>query len=386
MNSLIRAIKRNTAERKKIKKRIDSELNLSVENEEDVEMVMLSANSGDNKNRLIDEGAIIEGDGSVWGYLKKGTVEKFLNGENEYLGNLPVDFVGNINIGHLDHATFPFPVGEWRFEDMTMVDIGDGRKGIDMNTATIDDESIFIKELKRLGYDLSMSIEAYFHTDYDASEDLGFPVFDEMLITGYAVCGDGKNVGSNGMKLKGEPMEDMKDIITEETLDEEKLGAEEAEIPATTETEPTAEETSAVEEAEDNEPAEDEAEDEAEEAEEESEGSEEDEVEETAEDGDEDDVDEAEDTDEEELSIVESLREQIQTLTNTIAELTEANAKLKKTNRKLSAKYQNELDKKAKFKEDLKGLSVELLPDEDKKEDKEELKVAKRSRNGIGEI
>ena len=62
--------------------------------------------------------------------------------------------------------------------------------------------------------------------------------------------------------------------------------------------------------------------------------------------------------------------------------------KLKKSNRKLQNKYQNELDKKAKFKEELKGLSVELLPDEDKKPKEEKIKVMDRNyvRDGIGEI
>ena len=94
--------------------------------------------------------------------------------------------------------------------------------------------------------------------------------------------------------------------------------------------------------------------------------------------------------DAEELAIVTDLREQIQSLTNKISELAEANAKLKKTNRKLSAKYQSELDKKEKFKESLKGISVELLPDEGEKKPKEEkLKVTDKAYyhgDGIGEL
>ena len=181
-------------------------------------------------------------------------------------------------------------------------------------------------------------------------------------------------------------MEDIKDIIEIENLDEEKeLGVEEVEIPTADEL-GTTEVVSEVTETEDNEPAEEEADEEAA-SEEETEG-EEAEVEEAEEEiGDEDESEEAED-ESEELAIVNDLKEQIQTLTNRISELEEANAKLKKTNRKLSSKYQNELDKKEKFKKELKGLSVELLPDEEKKPKEESVTVDRNyyHGDGIGEI
>lgn len=377
MNSLIRAIERNTAKRKKIKNRIDSEINLSVES--DVESVLLSARSGDT-NRLIDEGAIIEGDGSVWGYIKKGTLEKFMNGENVYLDNLSNDFVGYINIGHLDHATFPFPVGEWRKEDMTLVDIGDGRQGIDMNNSTIDRDSMFIKELERLGLELSESIEAQFHLDYEASEDLGFPVYDEILIYGYAVVGDGKNVNSNGLRLKGEKtmakdtkklapetevdvqveLENVDEVTEQITEVEETIEATvEAEtVEAEEEVEATDEALSVADEEEVNEEA-DEADEADTEEDAEEEVGEEDEVEEIAEEDADDDENEVDEADEltEAISIVKDLKAQI-------AELTNINAELKKTNRKLSNRLASEKEKKAKFLESTKNLSVELLPNE----------------------
>ena len=190
-------------------------------------------------------------------------------------------------------------------------------------------------------------------------------------------------------------MEDVKDIIVEETLDEEKeLGVEEVEIPTDEPKDEPIEETAEEAVAEDNESVEEaEVAEEAEEAEaeESTEGEEvidEEVAEEADEEADDDEAEEIEDADEEELAIVTDLREQIQTLTNRISELEEVNAKLKKTNRKLSSKYQNELDKKAKFKEELKGLSVELLPDEEKKPKEEKIKVMDRNyvRDGIGEL
>lgn len=412
MSDLIEKRDERTRKRKRMKRKMDSIIGLSFHDKEKkvMSLTVEPQKLADSKARLIDEGYIDNGF-----VIKKGTLEKYLNGENQYVRgwefdgeewhqtevlNLNSDFVGTVNLGHMDFSVMPFILGEWTKDDLTLVDIENDRKALDVNLH-LDEDSVFIKELKRQSHDIGISAEFWVHqNDEDTenlSETLGYylPVFDEIYIFAYGLVGECGNVNSSGLELKGEPMEDVKDIILEEPKDEEmELGVEEVELPTTDAPsdemiEETAEE--AVAEAEDNEPAEEEVADEAEEeAEEESEEeSDEAEVEEAVEeDGDEDDGDEAEETDEEELSIVNELREQIQTLTNRIAELEEANAKLKKTNRKLSSKHQNELDKKQKFIETLKGLSVELLPDEDKKPKEEKIKVMDRNyvRDGIGEL
>ena len=410
MSDLIEKRDERTRKRKRMKRKMDSIIGLSF-HDKDKKVMSLTVEPqklADSKARLIDEGYIDNGF-----VIKKGTLEKYLNGENQYVRgwefdgeewhqtevlNLNSDFVGTVNLGHMDFSVMPFILGEWTKDDLTLVDIENDRKALDVNLH-LDEDSVFIKELKRQSHDIGISAEFWVHqNDEDTenlSETLGYylPVFDEIYIFAYGLVGECGNVNSSGLELKGEPMEDVKDIILEEPKDEEmELGVEEIELPTTEAPsdeaiEETAEE--AVAETEDNEPAEDEVADEAEEeSEEESEEGEEAEVEEAVEDGDEDGGDEAEETDEEELSIVNELREQIQTLTNRIAELEEANAKLKKTNRKLSSKHQSELDKKQKFIETLKGLSVELLPDEDKKPKEEKIKVMDRNyvRDGIGEI
>lgn len=408
MSDLIEKRDERTRKRKRMKRKMDSIIGLSFHDKEKkvMSLTVEPQKLADSKARLIDEGYIDNGF-----VIKKGTLEKYLNGENQYVRgwefdgeewhqtevlNLNSDFVGTVNLGHMDFSVMPFILGEWTKDDLTLVDIENDRKALDVNLH-LDEDSVFIKELKRQSHDIGISAEFWVHqNDEDTenlSETLGYylPVFDEIYIFAYGLVGECGNVNSSGLELKGEPMEDVKDIILEEPKDEEmELGVEEIELP-TNEPQETIEETAeeAVAETEDNEPAEDEVADEAEEeAEEESEEGEEAEVEEAVEDGDEDDGDEAEETDEEELSIVNELREQIQTLTNRIAELEEANAKLKKTNRKLSSKHQSELDKKQKFIETLKGLSVELLPDEDKKPKEEKIKVMDRNyvRDGIGEI
>lgn len=410
MSDLIEKRDERTRKRKRIKRKMDSIIGLSF-HDKDKKVMSLTVEPqklADSRARLIDEGYIDNGF-----VIKKGTLEKYLNGNNQYVRgwefdgeewvqtevlNLNSDFVGTVNLGHMDFSVMPYILGTWTKDDLSLVDIENDRKALDVQLH-LDEESMFIKELKRQSHDIGISAEFWVHQNEEdtmaLSETLGYylPVFDEIYIFAYGLVGECGNVNSSGLELKGEPMEDVKDIIEMENLDEvEELGVEEIDIPVTTPTEePVVEEESAIEEAEDNEPA-DEEEAEEKESEEESEPSEEAIIEEViAEEkaDEEDDDDEAEETDEEELSIVTELKEQIQTLTNKIAELAEANAKLKKTNRKLSAKYQNELDKKAKFKEELKGISVELLPDEEKKAKAEEMKVADRNYyrgNGIGEI
>lgn len=405
MSDLIEKRDERTRKRKKIKRKMDSIIGLSFHDKDKkvLSVTVEPQKMSDSRARLIDEGYIDNGF-----VIKKGTLEKYLNGQNQYVRgwefdgeewhqtevlNLNSDFVGTVNLGHMDFSVMPFILGEWTKDDLTLVDIENDRKALDVQLH-LDEDSVFVKELKRQSHDIGISAEFWVHENYEdteaLSETLGYylPVFDEIYIFAYGLVGECGNVNSSGLELKGEPMEDIKDIIETESLDEmEELGVEEVELPETGETEPAAEENPEVEEnTEDNEPAEEESEGETEESEEESEESDEAEVEETAEDGDEDEGDEAPEADEEELTIVNDLREQIQTLTNRIAELEEANGELKKSNRKLKSKYQAELDKKKKFKDELKGLSVELLPDEDKKPEEKKPSVTKRSRDGIGEI
>ena len=409
MSDLIEKRDERTRKRKRMKRKMDSIIGLSFHDKEK-KIMSLSAEPqklSDSRARLIDEGYIDNGF-----VIKKGALEKYLNGENQYVRgyefdgeewhqtevlNLNSDFVGTVNLGHMDFAQMPYILGEWTKDDLTLVDIENDRKALDVNLH-LDEESVFIKELKRQSHDIGISAEFWVHqNDEDTenlSETLGYylPVFDEIYIFAYGLVGECGNVNSSGLELKGEPMEDVKEnILIDEPKDEE-LGVEEIEIPTEEPKDETIEETAEEAVAEDNESAEEVAEEAEEaEAEESTEGEEvidEEVAEEADEEADDDEAEEIEDADEEELAIVTELREQIQTLTNKVTELAEANAKLKKTNRKLSSKYQSELDKKQKFKDSLKGLSVELLPDEEKKPKEEKMKVMDRNyvRDGIGEI
>lgn len=419
-NDLIEKRDERTRNRKKVKRKMDSIIGLSY-HDEDKKVMSLSADAiklADNKARLIDEGYIDNGF-----VIKKGTLEKYLNGQNQYVRgwefdgehykqtevlNLTSDFTGTVNLGHIDFATMPFILGTWTKDDLALVDIENDRKALDVQLH-LDEDSMFIKELKRQNHDIGISAEFWVHENVEdteaLSETLGYylPVFDEIYIFAYGLVGECGNVNSSGLELKKET-EMPTDIKT--NIEDIELGmvGEESEAEEPTELEVSVE-TQAIETTVEVLDAEDELEiPPTEDAEEESDAIEEEE--EVAEG--EDEETEAEEAEVEELAIAETdededesdeddglmetlkaLQNQIDTLTNTVKELTEANASLKKTNRKLSNKLQSEKAKKEQFKEDIKGLSVALLPGEDEKKPQKQ-KVTHDSAyyngDGIGEL
>lgn len=371
MNNLIDSREERTRKRKKQKRKMDSIIGLSVKDNEkhalrlDMEPRRLSSDTV----RLLDEGYF---DGGF--VIKKGTLEKFLNGQNQYVRgweydgeewsqtevlNLTEDFVGTVNIGHMDFSTFPFLVGEWKKEDLSLVDTENDRKGLDV-AVRLDDESIFVQELKRKDYDIGVSSEFWYHiNDADTeslSEMMGYwmPVIDEVFIFAYGLVGECGNVNSSGLELKGdtEMPKETKELAVETPMDNSVTEEENDVIELENDVveEPT-EETIDTEEV--KEPVE--------------EDGEEDEVEETVEDGDEDEVDEAY---EETLDVIESLKAQVEKLTAEVETLTEANSELKKTNRKLSNKIKNEKEKKEAFIKNAKDVAVKLGVEEEKPQEK----------------
>ena len=130
-NNLIEERDERTKRRKKFKQKVDKIYNLSYKDEE---KMMLSADVmklSDSKIRLLDEGAVV-GDDFISFIIKKGTLEKYLNGDNEVLPNIDPNEKYTVNLGHQDFATFPFIIGEFRKEDLSLVDLDDDRKGIDV--------------------------------------------------------------------------------------------------------------------------------------------------------------------------------------------------------------------------------------------------------------
>lgn len=183
-------------------------------------LINLSADSGE---RLLDEGAVVEGyegEEHVRLFIMTGSMKKFLNGENEYLPNIDDDYTGYINLGHTNFNQDPTSlIGEWTKSDLSLVDIGNERQGIDVKL-NLWDWHDKVQLLKKLPFTVGISAEFYGHYNYEMSDVMGFPVYDEICITDFAVVGNGANVNSNGISLKGEQM--LKDQLEklQNTLDE----------------------------------------------------------------------------------------------------------------------------------------------------------------------
>lgn len=179
---------KRTAKRKMDKKAWDKQFDLSADSK--------------NSIRLLDEGMVTYSDGSPLFYIKKGTLSKLVSSMKD-------EYVGSINLGHMEFSRFPFILGTWKKKDLSLVDIGDGRQALDV-VPHFDHDSVFINELKRLPYDVAVSAEFRCHIDWELTERYGVEVVDEIYPENFnfAIVGEPGNVNSAGLKLalKGENM------------------------------------------------------------------------------------------------------------------------------------------------------------------------------------
>ena len=103
----VASIKDSIDRRKKGKAFYDNAITLSsVDKENHYVSVNLSSGYVENKpTRLIDEGAITyEGGNDIRLYIKKGAVQAFYD-------SLSSDYVGYINLAHIDIASLPLNLG-----------------------------------------------------------------------------------------------------------------------------------------------------------------------------------------------------------------------------------------------------------------------------------
>lgn len=181
-----------TARRKIAKKEYDKIIQLSTG------MKKMSADDG--TYRLLDEGAVVYANGDIDFYIQKGTLAK-------YMEALPDDYEGTINLGHMPFATFPIILGTWTKDDLTLVDIGDGRQGLDVKLR-LDDENSIVKDLRRMPYTVGLSAEFGYSINEEASREYGLEIIDDLFITDFAIVGEAGNVGSSDVRLnvKGDAM------------------------------------------------------------------------------------------------------------------------------------------------------------------------------------
>lgn len=229
----VKGIKKSLEERKKGKAFYDNAITLSSVDKENHQVnICLSSTYAENKpTRLIDEGAITyEGGEDIRLYIKKGAVQAFYN-------SLPDDYVGYINLAHIDIASLPLNLGTWTKDDLEIVDIGNGRKGLNVNVK-LNRELHIVQDLLKQEIPLSISAELDGKLDWDASFKFNAPFYDSIRIGGFSVVANPANVNSTGENLnsKGENEMNLWDKIMElssdskETKKQENLGNTEPEV------------------------------------------------------------------------------------------------------------------------------------------------------------
>lgn len=182
---------------------------------------------GDNENfvRLLDEGVVVEGDGSVYAVIKKGVIKKWYD-------SLPDDFVGNIDKDH----NRSIDLGVFHKSDLKLVKLEDDRYGVDVNVK-LDDELFAVRDLKRMGNRKAISSEFWSEENEFVKQSVitgskksvyGFdylvPLINEIQITGYAVVDSPKNANSYDEGLLNKASTEKDVTMTKEEL--MKLAAE----------------------------------------------------------------------------------------------------------------------------------------------------------------
>lgn len=200
----VSSIKDSLDRRKKGKAFYDNAITLSsVDKENHYVSVNLSSGYVENKpTRLIDEGAITyEGGNDIRLYIKKGAVQAFYD-------SLSSDYVGYINLAHIDIASLPLNLGTWTKDDLTVVDIGDGRKGLDVNVK-LNRELHIVQDLLKQEIPLSISAELRGTIDFESSFKFNAPFYNEIEIAGFSVVANPANVNSTGENLNSKGDSEM---------------------------------------------------------------------------------------------------------------------------------------------------------------------------------
>lgn len=200
----VASIKDSIDRRKKGKAFYDNAITLSsVDKEKNYVSVNLSSGYVENKHtRLIEEGAITnEGGNDIRLYIKKGAVQAFYD-------SLSSDYVGYINLAHIDIASLPLNLGTWTKDDLTVVDIGDGRKGLDVNVK-LNRELHIVQDLLKQEIPLSISAELRGTIDFESSFKFNAPFYNEIEIAGFSVVANPANVNSTGENLNSKGDSEM---------------------------------------------------------------------------------------------------------------------------------------------------------------------------------
>lgn len=259
----------NTIRRQYMKKELDRKLEYSTD-----ELQLVGGNAYEAKTlqasqpnwvRLLDEGVVIECDGTIEAVIAKGAVKQWYD-------TLPQDFEGEIDKDH-NHSIH---LGKFTKNDLQLVELGDGRYGVDVDVK-LDTELYATKDLLRMNNRRAISSEFFAIENYkmlkasdilgrELKHDYAVPLMTEIAITGYGVVETPLNANSyddqllerafsaEAVDMEGTDMdpelEAQKNAELEAaTAEAEEAKAEEATEEAAEETEAEAEATEAEAEA-----------------------------------------------------------------------------------------------------------------------------------------
>ena len=364
--------RKNVMSRQKLKKKWDKHCKWAAEGEMGLSGTSFAidkfSEEQDNFVRLLDEGVVVEGDGTPYAVIAKGALK-------EWYDNLPRNFSGYINKDHISGLD----LGKFSKDNLRVVEIGDDRYGIDVNVK-LDHELYATKDLLHQMNRKALSAEFYYEADeyVKASVVTGedfpdwylIPKINAVSIVGYAVVDNPKNANSYDENLlekaSSEERNDMPELKAK--LDED----EKVEASAGAGFDPEAEAAAGIDPVEETEAPAEEAEVEAPVEETEAE-----EVE-TTEPAEETEAEAETETEEETDKVEASIEEIGKQLEAFKAEIAEKDAKIAELEAKLAAKdaqkegFENKLAKLLNFAtsdEPTPAESAEPTPTEEAKDD-----------------
>lgn len=239
--TIVKEIQKSLKTRKEAKKILDESINLS--NLKDKELTMNLSNIGfveGTTMRLLDEGALYyEGGEEVRLFFEKGTIQAFYD-------TLSDDYVGYVNLAHLDIWELPLNLGTWTKKDLSIVDIGNGRVGLNVDVH-LNEKLHIVQDLMAQEIPLSLSAELGLGLDYEESQRQGYPCIEKINIKGFSIVGNPANANSTSIDLsvKGEEEMTLKEFLTgkkdEEVVETKVEEVKEEETLATEEEQPTEE-------------------------------------------------------------------------------------------------------------------------------------------------
>lgn len=231
--TIVKEIQKSLKTRKEAKKMLDESINLS--NLKDKELTMNLSNIGfveGTTMRLLDEGALYyEGGEKVRLFFEKGTIQAFYD-------TLSDDYVGYVNLAHLDIWELPLNLGTWTKQDLSIVDIGNGRVGLNVDVH-LNEKLHIVQDLMAQEIPLSLSAEVGLGLDYEKSQRQGYPCIEKINIKGFSIVGNPANANSTsiGLSVKGEEEMTLKEFLTGKKEEVVETKAEETKVEETLATE-----------------------------------------------------------------------------------------------------------------------------------------------------